>query len=1122
MAMENSDLDAKVVDPKPQEEPMGAAGESNAKEPATAADRKPKDCYSFIAQGPKDNKTFYLGIFVFLFQILGISLMLASKVLPGYSENEDVDNPDQDGAIVSWSSWSYWRLPMYTYIPANESVLVLFAQVYAAFAFLISYDANLNDVVESFHVLTGWYRKRSDPTRWYPTRKDTKNGRYLIISCILRLLQGTMASVAALILVLTSMTVIDIILNFTAITYISQIDENVFESVTKGWLGEDMKEEATSIAKDDKEKDDKDAEHGPQFGAVWSGIAFVFIIFFIIILSVMIRQHDPNVWTTKQFRVQFDETTNLQEYSGCYHTTGKRNEDRRIDYTADDVGLNNATFSYCRSSKRWFFLKDDSDPCDNVDSELAHSSKTTTFDIATSFEISWFSPYDSPLQMYFIEESNEESDSLFCDAVSGDGKCDDDLNNFVYQYDGGDCCATTCTSFGNNTCGVADDDFAFPNCTDDKMVNISIKLETFEYTTVDDNKTMDDDLFKTINSSSIDSEEWKDFWRNQYPIDHRLELVCNKKKTFSVRINQDLRNFNEEALVSKGANCSVVVNTFEPIFNITTTTSYPRESGIIVETSFRNSIPSAIGKLTDLSTDFFGLVLSDNRLEGGIPTEIGSLGDGIEVLEFDNNILTSTIPSELGDLGNLKRLDLSYNMISGVIPSEIGMTTKLTYLDLSYNRISGTIPSEIGMTTKLTYLDLKSNKLTGSIPKAIGKLIHLEELDLSGNELIGEIPSEEIELLTNLKYLNLAFDGNVNLCGSINCTKFANLTEGDCAGIKNIKSCDTLSPTESVSPSSSPTKSALPTASPTSFPTESGSPIAPPTVPPLIDANITVTIPTKIVSSSPSESVSPTSSLTKSALPTASPTSFPTESGSPIAPPTVPPLIDANSTVTIPTKIVSSSPSESVSPTSSLTKSALPTASPTSFPTESGSPIAPPTVPPSIDVNANITIPSKIVSSSPSTSPSTSSVSPTYNSSVYNILCNRSELKEICRIARNNNLQDSLSMWTIFAFTDAALESLRQNYTNISESVEWQILQYHVVDDQRLLKKDMLCRRTIKSMYNQQDSRTKCDEAGEPIGQKGPSNTDTVPINTFDLEAANGVVHIIDGVLLYKNFEGDE
>lgn len=111
--------------------------------------------------------------------------------------------------------------------------------------------------------------------------------------------------------------------------------------------------------------------------------------------------------------------------------------------------------------------------------------------------------------------------------------------------------------------------------------------------------------------------------------------------------------------------------------------------------------------------------------------------------------------------GSMIFLDISHNMLSGTIPKEIGEMHYLYILHLSYNNLSGSIPQELGTMKNLNILDLSYNMLQGQIPQALAGLSLLTEIDLSNNFLYGLIPeSGQFDTFPPVKFLN-----NSGLCG---------------------------------------------------------------------------------------------------------------------------------------------------------------------------------------------------------------------------------------------------------------------------------------------------------------------------------------------------------------------
>ena len=84
--------------------------------------------------------------------------------------------------------------------------------------------------------------------------------------------------------------------------------------------------------------------------------------------------------------------------------------------------------------------------------------------------------------------------------------------------------------------------------------------------------------------------------------------------------------------------------------------------------------------------------------------------------------LSGAVPSELGNLSDLRSLVLHWNMLTGRIPPELGGLTNLKLLDLRWNRLTGPIPPELGNLSKLQSLYINDNRLTGPIPSELGML----------------------------------------------------------------------------------------------------------------------------------------------------------------------------------------------------------------------------------------------------------------------------------------------------------------------------------------------------------------------------------------------------------------
>lgn len=149
-------------------------------------------------------------------------------------------------------------------------------------------------------------------------------------------------------------------------------------------------------------------------------------------------------------------------------------------------------------------------------------------------------------------------------------------------------------------------------------------------------------------------------------------------------------------------------------------------------------IPSVLGALVYLRR----VNMRHNRLNGSLPRELFN-AEGLQSLFLNGNFLTGPLPEEVGKLRYLQILDLSSNSFVGIIPPAINNCTRLRRLVLNNNNFSGPVPQGMGNSLpSLQQLDLSSNLLNESIPPDLGNLSHLQStLNLSNNSLTGSVPA---------------------------------------------------------------------------------------------------------------------------------------------------------------------------------------------------------------------------------------------------------------------------------------------------------------------------------------------------------------------------------------------
>ncbi|KAH9743554.1 LRRNT 2 domain-containing protein [Citrus sinensis] len=173
--------------------------------------------------------------------------------------------------------------------------------------------------------------------------------------------------------------------------------------------------------------------------------------------------------------------------------------------------------------------------------------------------------------------------------------------------------------------------------------------------------------------------------------------------------------------------------------------------------NLQGNIPDAFANMTSLRE----LDLSENSLIGGqIPKDLGSLCN-LWDLDLSGNDLDGEIIEFVDRLSkcansSLESLDLGQNNLGGFLPNSLGQLENLKILQLWGNLFRGSIPESIGNLSSLRELYLHNNLMDGTIPKSLGKLSHLVVLDISGNPWIGLVTEVHFSKLKNLKELHIA------------------------------------------------------------------------------------------------------------------------------------------------------------------------------------------------------------------------------------------------------------------------------------------------------------------------------------------------------------------------------
>eukprot|EP00536_Pseudo-nitzschia_multiseries_P018273 jgi/Psemu1/248640/estExt_Genewise1.C_23270002 len=469
--------------------------------------------------------------------------MILSVVAPRMRTAGEVDNPDSEGGAVFGA-----------FIPSNVTDLVRTTQIAAILSYMIFADSSLMDIctgIEMFPPLLNLLRT-NDCEKHYLGR--------ILFACALRCIQGILAVFAVFLLVMTSSEVTEIILNFTAVTFISALDECAFGLAKDGKYGSMLEVAAKRI---EVEPLPGFMCHKHRHVRYRAAVSLISAMLLGLICFVAFAQEGSEVWVTKILKIKFEDdySHDLDSYSGCYNIVNDSVYSKRYSYNLNlsKTSGGEARLGYCKDDRRWVLFKKDedvddvkeedkdpNDPCSSDLYKLAHSAKTDSFDIFNAFDGAWYSISNSQLSLSFSDLGSFTNKCV----EFGNGKCDfgvnsANLNTPDFKYDEGDCCARTCED-GDFPCGIIDTAFGlnissgygFFHCTDPKEAGVPVIL-TFEEIEMAENNEMEDTNF-TLTCNEFYSDE--------------------ENKILSIPISGPMERRNETFLIPDLAACSINMN----------------------------------------------------------------------------------------------------------------------------------------------------------------------------------------------------------------------------------------------------------------------------------------------------------------------------------------------------------------------------------------------------------------------------------------------------------------------------------------------------------------------------------------------------------------------------------
>lgn len=123
------------------------------------------------------------------------------------------------------------------------------------------------------------------------------------------------------------------------------------------------------------------------------------------------------------------------------------------------------------------------------------------------------------------------------------------------------------------------------------------------------------------------------------------------------------------------------------------------------------------------------LSVNSNSLTGILPIDLGRM------IIFSNST-PPTVTCSMGRcrqslhqrLAGLIEVWVQDNVLTGTLPSSLGQITALEFLVVKHNQFDGTLPRELGNLTRMITMTVSMNAFTGTLPAKLSRMTACQEL----------------------------------------------------------------------------------------------------------------------------------------------------------------------------------------------------------------------------------------------------------------------------------------------------------------------------------------------------------------------------------------------------------
>jgi hypothetical protein len=249
--------------------------------------------------------------------------------------------------------------------------------------------ATQQDMHISMNLLYGGFN--TDLQRAFPTATRAK----WLFAIILRFLGGCLGLGITFFLIVSAETVIDVLLNFTAMEFVSQLDEVAFYLAEQGFVGSSNQSVALQCA--ETTYDSRSTSRVLRR----SLLLFFMLVVVLIAWGFVTKEQQSGKYLCQTLYVQFDDALvpSLGTFSGFYDLSVSESRgflsSAHVKYV-ERRSRGRAAFGYCKSSQTWTLTYREPEFNDESDIEetdpcnwRAQSSKTISFDLTTTASDEW-------------------------------------------------------------------------------------------------------------------------------------------------------------------------------------------------------------------------------------------------------------------------------------------------------------------------------------------------------------------------------------------------------------------------------------------------------------------------------------------------------------------------------------------------------------------------------------------------------------------------------------------------------------------------------------------------------------------------------------------------------------